>query len=115
VSRHDALVATVGTVRSWDDEQGCGVVDSDQTPGGCWVHFSQVAMVGYRRLLPGQQVLLDWESADQDGFAFRALAARPLGAEPAPGEPEQRNQGAYRSILTLTFDDPPSAGERPAD
>jgi cold shock CspA family protein len=26
---------TEGRVREWDDEQGFGVIDSDDTPGGC--------------------------------------------------------------------------------
>jgi len=38
-----------GTVRSLDDEEGWGVIDSVQTPGGCWAHFSAVAVEGRRQ------------------------------------------------------------------
>jgi len=33
--------AATGTVREWAEE-GWGVVDSAETPGGCWVHWSVV-------------------------------------------------------------------------
>lgn len=64
---------TTGTVRSWNDEQGWGVIDSGQTPGGCWAHFTQVAVPGYRSLAPQQRVRFEWESAEQDGFSYRAV------------------------------------------
>ena len=38
-----------GVVREWHSDEGWGVIDSDQTPGGCWAHFSDVEMDGYRR------------------------------------------------------------------
>jgi CspA family cold shock protein len=41
------------TVREWRAEDGWGVLDSVETPGGCWTHFSVVEMVGYRELQPG--------------------------------------------------------------
>lgn len=42
-------MTTQGTVRVWRDDQGlgCRVIDTDQTPGGCWTHFSSVHMSGY--------------------------------------------------------------------
>jgi CspA family cold shock protein len=65
------------TVRDWHEAEGWGVVDSVETPGGCWTHFSVVDVVGYRRLVPGQPVDLDWESPGQDGYAYRALRVVP--------------------------------------
>lgn len=64
-------------VRAWHRDEGWGVVDSPETPGGCWVHFSHVRVSGYRELLPGQAVPLDWEEFDQDGFHYRAVAVTP--------------------------------------
>ena len=61
------------TVREWDDEEGWGVLDSSQTPGGCWAHFSAVEMTGFRSLVAGQKVDLEWESAEQDGYQYRAV------------------------------------------
>lgn len=70
---------TVGShVRMWHAEEGWGVVDSPNTPGGCWVHFSHIQSPGYRELSPGQSVALEWEKADQDGFAYRATAVIPF-------------------------------------
>ena len=73
-----------GVVRSFDAEEGWGVIDGPDVPGGCWVHFSAIAMTGYRELAAGQTVSFRAEAADQDGFAFRAVkvwtgdrAARP--------------------------------------
>ena len=65
------MVAAV--VRQWDDEEGWGVLDAPETPGGCWTHFSHVEMDGYRSLAPGQRVDLIWESPGQDGYDFRAV------------------------------------------
>jgi CspA family cold shock protein len=97
---------TSGVVRFWDDEAGWGIIDSPATPGGCWAHFSAIVARGYRRLRAGQQVLLDWEQADQDGYAFRAISVR------IDDRPAQRPandpvpQGGYSSALELTFDRP---------
>lgn len=40
-------MASVGTVGSWSDAEGWGVIESPETPGGCWAHFSVVAVTGY--------------------------------------------------------------------
>lgn len=72
-------MGTPGRVRNWSDEEGWGVVDSAQTPGGCWAHYSVVDIPGFASLKPGQDVELEWEQARQDGFGFRALAVRPIG------------------------------------
>lgn len=50
------------TVREWDDEEGWGVLDSPDTPGGCFGHFSDIQATGFRTLSPGQQVELTWEA-----------------------------------------------------
>ena len=65
-------------VRQWDHEEGWGVLDAPETPGGCWTHFSHVEMDGYRTLTRGQQVDLEWESPGQDGYDFRAVCVRPV-------------------------------------
>lgn len=96
---------TTGTVRFWHDEEGWGVIDSEQTPRGCWVHFAGLAMNGYRSLRPGQAVTIEWESAEQDGYNFRATRAWPAGTEPAPEKPAADPGDAYRSSLMITFDD----------
>jgi len=64
---------TDATVRAWDEEEGWGILDSGETPGGCWAHFSVIEMPGFRSLTPGQKVTMEWESAEQDGFQYRAV------------------------------------------
>jgi CspA family cold shock protein len=64
-------------VREWWFEHGWGVIDSTETPGGCWAHVSHVEMEGYRALTPGQEVGLEWEAPGQDGYPFRAVRVLP--------------------------------------
>jgi cold shock protein len=93
-----------GSVRTYDADEGWGVVDGPDVPGGCWVHFSAVAATGYRELAAGQRVSFRAEPADQDGFAYRAVKVWTGDAEP-PGRPGSGDPaGAYRSSLTLSFD-----------
>lgn len=68
-----------GVVREWHDDEGWGVIDSPETPGGCWTHFTHIDAAGYRTLRAGQQVDLAWEQPGQDGYPFRAVRVRPLG------------------------------------
>jgi CspA family cold shock protein len=70
-------VAATGTVRERSADKGFGVIDSAQTPGGCWAHFSVIVMDGYRTLTAGQRVLFTFERADQDGFSNRASRPGP--------------------------------------
>ncbi len=66
----------VATVREWHDEEGWGVLDSAETPSGCWAHYSCLEMDGFRALAVGQRVRLRWEDPGflQDGYAYRALS-----------------------------------------
>jgi cold shock protein len=64
-------------VREWHGEEGWGVLDSPETPGGCWAHFGSIQMEGYHELHRGQRVTLVWEEPGQDGFPFRAVRVVP--------------------------------------
>ncbi|WP_107051265.1 cold-shock protein [Streptomyces sp. NRRL S-1022] len=66
-------------VREWDDEGGWGVLDSPETPGGYFGHYSHIQANGFRALSPGQQVDLTWEAPGfkQDGYNFRAVSIVP--------------------------------------
>jgi CspA family cold shock protein len=68
---------TAAIVREWDDEAGWGVLDSAETPGGCFTHFSHIEMDGFRSLRPGQRVELTWEQPGQDGFDYMATRVDP--------------------------------------
>jgi cold shock protein len=74
-------------VREWHEGLGWGVIDSAETPGGCWAHFStietpRVASRGgmdvdeYKTLSPRDPVELVWETPGQDGYDFRAVTVR---------------------------------------
>ncbi|MDR7277811.1 cold shock domain-containing protein [Catenuloplanes atrovinosus] len=92
------------TVREWHADQGWGVLDSAETPGGCWAHFSAAATPGAARLAPGTPVRLDWESPGQDGYPFRAVRFWPAGSDPRD-DPAAGPGAAYSSTLSLSFDD----------
>ncbi|PPB49878.1 cold-shock protein [Arthrobacter pityocampae] len=65
-------MTTRGVVRFWHDDEGWGVIDSEQTPGGCWAHFSVIDFDGFRALTAGQVVDLNWIQGDQDGYSHSA-------------------------------------------
>jgi CspA family cold shock protein len=99
-------VTSAGVVGSWDRDEGWGVIESDDTPGGCWAHFSAVLVEGYRDLRVGQPVTLVFEQAEQDGYSFRAVEVWPAGQPPHRTETDHSGaSGAYQSTLTLTWDD----------
>lgn len=75
-------MTTRGIVREWRDEEGWGVIDSQDTPSGCWAHFSHVIMQGYTSLTPGQPVEMEWEMFGQDGYTYRAVRVWPHNKEP---------------------------------
>lgn len=68
------------TVREWYGEDGWGVLDCPETPGGCFVHFSNLETDGYRSLERGSTVdLAEWEAPGfkQDGYDYRAVRVIP--------------------------------------
>jgi cold shock protein len=115
---HAGAVASYGTVREWDEDQGFGVIDSSDTPGGCWTHFSSVAMGGYRALVPGDPVRFLFEPGRQDGYDYRALQVWPPGVAtgtPLPVSGEAETTGAIRMTLTVESPDGTIATYGPDD
>jgi len=97
-----------GTVRDWDDGEGTGVLDSADTPGGCWVHFSRIVTGGLGRLTPGDRVSFTYQAVPQDGYDYRAILVWPPGVTPGAARPPSADQGpsaAYRSSLTIRWSD----------
>jgi CspA family cold shock protein len=105
-SAYDSGMAESATVREWNGDEGWGVIDSPSTPGGCWAHFSQAAVSGASDFVAGQAVLLEWESPGQDGYPYRAVRFWPAELEPFDRSTRSGSGGAYRSTLSLSFDDP---------
>jgi cold shock protein len=67
-----------GTVKSWNDDEGWGVLVSPDAPGEVWAHFGQIEAAGYRALMAGAAVTFDYERVPggQDGYDFRARQIR---------------------------------------
>ncbi|MDV8015694.1 hypothetical protein R4P70_30695 [Rhodococcus sp. IEGM 1241] len=82
-----------GVVTAWNDDEGWGVIESADTPGGCWTFYSALHPDevinaqpgdsfkidgGIHGLEVGEQVDFEWEPViDQDGYKFRAIKVRP--------------------------------------
>lgn len=70
------------TVEWWSDEEGWGALaESDEMPGGAFVHFSAIQTEGYKTLRAGQKAEARIEGPldfDQDGYRYRATAVWPL-------------------------------------
>ena len=97
-----------GVVREWHDAEGWGVIDSADTPGGCWAHFSALRVPGYRSARPGQTLTFEYEEGSQNGFEYRAIRVDIDGIEPA--EPEVNTDGgtALHSQLFIQRPSDPS-------
>ena len=107
-------MTSVGTVRLWHADEGWGVIDSPATPGGCWTHYSAVLVPGYRTLQAGAAVTFTFDVAEQDGYPFRAVEG--WAGDPSPVTSADEVAGtssAYRSELTLTFDDDDDGARAP--
>ena len=97
-----------GTVREWSDDHGWGVLDSPDTPGGFWVHFSNIVTTGSGTLTPGDPVTFTYQTGRQDGFDYRADLVWPPGAETGtpPRAPDHHGpSAAYQSSLTIRWAD----------
>ena len=81
---------TVGVVTVWRHEEGWGVIESRDTPGGCWFFFSdlwgserpqaapgEILRAKNRTAVLGETVDFDWEATEQDGYSYRATDVRP--------------------------------------
>ena len=100
----------VARVREWHDEEGWGVLDSAETPGGCWVHWSHLDHDGYRTLRDVETVELEWVGVPQDGYPYQATRVLVPGRPTAAPRPPVPAGAAYRSTLTLHADDAPESG-----
>ena len=98
-----------GVVREWHHEEGWGVLDSPETPGGCWVLYAMIDMPRPVSVDVGQEAWFSYEEGPQDGFDWRAIRVRPAGTPSGPVIEPSPPSAAYRSWLTLSFDARPEA------
>jgi cold shock protein len=63
-----------GRVKSWNDDEGWGVLEAPDAPGEIWAHYSHIEAEGFRTLTAGAVVSFDYERVPggQDGYDFRA-------------------------------------------
>jgi CspA family cold shock protein len=94
-------VSEQGVVREWSGDDGWGVIDCPQTPGGCWAHFSSLRAATLWTPVEGEAVELEIEFVGQDGYSFRATRVWPAGTTPA--DRTVRLDGAS-SGLRIDFD-----------
>ena len=69
---------TSGKVKWFSDEEGWGVLTSDDVPGDVFVHFSHIDADGYRTLGAGEPVQFEWEH--YPSRARRLLLPRDAGS-----------------------------------
>jgi CspA family cold shock protein len=70
----------LGEVKTWNDEEGWGVVISSEIPSDIWVHVSMIDAEGRETLTPGESVVIEAEGPledDQDGYDYRGIRVTP--------------------------------------
>lgn len=75
-----------GTVKTWNEDEGWGVLVSHDVPGDVWVHFGHIeGFPDVSSLDAGAAVEFDFITppGGQDGYTYRALWVRQLGGEEA--------------------------------
>ena len=66
-----------GTVKYWKDDKGYGTIACDVTaPWDIWGHFSAIDMPGFKTLVPGERVEVEFYRADQVSFRYIAKRIR---------------------------------------
>ena len=66
-----------GTVKYWKDDKGYGAIACDVTaPWDIWGHFSAIEMEGFKTLVPGERVEVEFYRADQESFRYLAKHVR---------------------------------------
>ena len=49
---------SVGIIVEWRDEEGWGVIESPETPGGCWAVYSDLWADEWPTPAPGEALLI---------------------------------------------------------
>jgi CspA family cold shock protein len=71
---------TRAVVERWYDEEGWGVADAAEAPGGIFIHFSGIDGEGYRSLNEGEAVELNLSPMprEHDGCRWECRSVRRL-------------------------------------
>ena len=62
---------STGKISTFDYDEGVGVIESTDTPGGCWFHYVQWPLPGDVAL--GARVSFAWNEASQDGLHYASF------------------------------------------
>jgi len=105
MSDHGNIVT--GRVHRWYAEDGWGVLESDALDGLVFAHFSFIRdQTGWRGLEAGQRVAFSWRQPGQDGCEYSAVDVYTTESRKSVDQHTDRHPDAYRSSLTITFDEP---------
>ncbi len=114
---HTGHMTSRGVVRTWNLREMHGVIDSDDTPGGCWTFGATVAIAGFPSLDEGQVVEFEWRPTGEldQSYNFITLRAWPAGVEPVdrPSGSSAWNIDADGNVLEetdLDFPEEPRIG-----
>lgn len=90
-------MASSGLVSFWSVDEGWGVIESPDTPSGCWFQYSDLWALRYppltsgesirqfdrnRSAVVGEQVEFWWEKIQQDDYIYRAVNVQPRRMPP---------------------------------
>jgi cold shock protein len=86
-------MTSTGTVKFWHRDEGWGVIDCADTPGGCWANFAAIwsdikptagpgesVSSGFLELFPGEHVTFAWKEltlSNRFGYEFIASWVHP--------------------------------------
>ncbi len=70
---------STGVVASFDEDEGWGAITCDDTPGGCWFHYTQWPAHIAPDVGLGSVVSFGWIRVDQDGFRYAVHGDVSLG------------------------------------
>lgn len=89
------------TLQEWYADEGWGVLSSSATPGGCWFLFDTIQGHNPDSMTVGNAYCVDYESAEQDGYHFRATWVWPSGEDRQADIVTQSSSGSFGSLLKL--------------
>lgn len=66
-----------GTAKWWKGDKGYGAIACELTaPWDIWAHFGAIEMPGFKALIPGDRVVVEFFRADQESFRYIAKRVR---------------------------------------
>jgi len=90
-NRAESTIMATGLVKWFNDAKGFGFISPDGGGADVFIHFSAIAMDGYKTLKQGSQVSFDLVEGPKGQHAHNILVvSAPVSSEPAPRHRESR-------------------------